>query len=177
MNEDMNENKRQVILDKYCEYRDLLIRFVASRLSDPSGADDIVQDIFVRLWTRVDKIDVTTLRPLMFTIASNLIEDTYRRAASHTAYRQYTEHQGMEYASTDEPLKFHELLHRHAETLNRLPAKRRKIYEKSFFEGWRNPDIAAAFGLSIRTVESQLLYSRQFIRASLAEFYPCARRV
>lgn len=177
MNDYKTEDKNRMVLDKYCECRDLLIRYVASRLPDPSDAEDIVQDVFVRIWTRIDRIDVRTLRPLMFTIASNLIGDIYRRSMCHKEYHKYMESCDVEYTRADDSLKYNELLRRHNETLRSLPTKRRKIYEKSFYEGCCNPEIAAAFGISVRTVESQLLYSRQFIRASLAEFYQRGRRV
>lgn len=54
-------------------------RFVSARVSDPNDADDIVQDIFLRLHSRAGTLrDKSRLSPWIFRTARNAVIDFYR---------------------------------------------------------------------------------------------------
>lgn len=61
------------------EYRELLYRFILKRVSDPAVAEDLVQDVMVKLLTQRDSLrDGAKLRPWLYQITRNAITDYYR---------------------------------------------------------------------------------------------------
>jgi RNA polymerase sigma-70 factor, ECF subfamily len=61
------------------EFADRLRKFIRSRVSDPDTAEDILQDVFVKIQTRLDQLnDPATLQSWIYLIARNAIIDHYR---------------------------------------------------------------------------------------------------
>ncbi len=61
------------------EYHDKLYGFILSRVNDPSVADDILQDVFMRILSRIDTLqDCDKLQGWIYQITRNAIIDHYR---------------------------------------------------------------------------------------------------
>lgn len=68
----------------YDQYATRIYRFVYIKVSDKQVAEDLTQDIFLRIWQHlVDKKDIKSFQAFIFRIARNAVIDYYRRA-----YRQ-----------------------------------------------------------------------------------------
>ena len=135
-------------------------------------AEDIVQDVFIRLWEHWAFVNPNTIWSLLYTIARNMITDRIRRQ-----YRQedflssfyYNEMKETGRNSVEEEVQYHELEQIHERAICTLSAKRRQIYKLSFNEELSCPAIAGQMSLSPRTVEGQLLIARKKVRAYLQE--------
>ena len=135
-------------------------------------AEDIVQDVFIRLWEHWAFVNQNTIWSLLYTIARNMITDRIRRQ-----YRQedflssfyYNEMKETGRNSVEEEVQYHELEQIHERAICTLSAKRRQIYKLSFNEELSCPAIAGQMSLSPRTVEGQLLIARKKVRAYLQE--------
>ena len=77
---------KSLITNYYSSHRDELLAFVSSRLGGSCEAEDIVQNVFLRLLTTDKMITEVTLHALVYTTARNLIIDYYRR---HTVFEEY----------------------------------------------------------------------------------------
>jgi RNA polymerase sigma-70 factor (ECF subfamily) len=61
------------------EYRQQLYHFILKRVSDPTVAEDMVQDVMVKMLTHRDSLrDGAKLRPWLYQITRNAITDYYR---------------------------------------------------------------------------------------------------
>ncbi len=61
------------------EFSDKLRGFILKRISEPADAEDILQDVFVKLHTRIDTLrDSNRLAPWLYRITRNTIVDHYR---------------------------------------------------------------------------------------------------
>jgi RNA polymerase sigma-70 factor (ECF subfamily) len=61
------------------EYHSKLHAFIQSRVNDVSVADDILQDVFIRIHSRIDMLkDTSKLQSWIYQIARNAIIDHYR---------------------------------------------------------------------------------------------------
>ena len=65
-------------------YRDVY-RFALFLTSDPSRAEDLTADTFVRAWTARDRIRQATVRAYLLTITRNLYRDSRRTPPSFVA--------------------------------------------------------------------------------------------
>ena len=80
----MSQTTVNVTDQTWREYRQQLYRFILKRVSDPVVAEDIVQDVMVKMFTQRDSLrDGAKLRPWLYQVTRNAITDFYR--ARHNA--------------------------------------------------------------------------------------------
>ena len=82
-------NKILTLTNYYVTHRDELLAYVSSRLGNSVEAEDLVQNVFLRLLTSDRMITEVTLPALVYTIARNLITDFYRRRTHFDDYEHY----------------------------------------------------------------------------------------
>ena len=153
----------------YLQYYDIIKRYITFRIDNSYEAEDLVQDAFVRLWEHRAFVSKETVRPLLFTIARNLVTDKVRRYYKKAELLSYIyKVQEASRNTTEETVCSNELQLLHGRAVNRLPGKRRQIYELSF-RGMPSPVIADKLSLSVRTVEGQLLLARKSVRNVLKQ--------
>lgn len=167
-------SKQQATFDEffseyYLKYRAYIRNYIAIRISHPHEAEDLAQDVFVRLWEYKAFVNRETVWSLLFTIARNIVTDKIRRYYKQEDFVSYIYNNVKEQGrnTTEETLHYCELRRMHNEVVRSLPARRRQIYELSFNDEWTCPAIAGKLSLSPRTVEGQLLLARKTVRTYL----------
>lgn len=157
----------------YQQYRAELQHYIAARMNDACEAEDMTQDIFLRLWEHRGTVNRITARPLLFTIARNLVTDRIRRrykTADITDYI-YTFSERTDNATTESKVNMNELAALHERLVTSLPPRRQLIYRMSFFQDMSCPQIAQSLSLSLHTVRRQLVMSDRFVRTALNRQY------
>ncbi|WP_294548024.1 sigma-70 family RNA polymerase sigma factor [uncultured Bacteroides sp.] len=151
----------------YQEYRHIILNFITCRIPYKCEAEDLTQDVFIRLWEHWAFVNKDTVWSLVYTIARNIITDKIRRYYRLEDFVSYIYNNLKEVGrnSVEEDMYYHELEQIHNRTVSLLPAKRRRIYELSFNDELSCPVIAKMMSLSSRTVEGQLLAARKTVRA------------
>lgn len=167
-------NKQQATFDDffsecYLKYKEYIKNYIAIRICHPHEAEDLAQDVFVRLWEHRAFVNKDTVWSLLFTIARNIVTDKIRRYYKQEDFVAYV-YNRMEDTSrntTEDTIHFRELKKMHDQVMETLPVKRRQIYELSFNHELSCPAIAGKLSLSPRTVECQLLLARKTVRTYL----------
>ena len=153
----------------YLKYKEYIKNYIAIRICHPHEAEDLAQDVFVRLWEHRVFVNKDTVWSLLFTIARNIVTDKIRRYYKQEDFVAYV-YNRMEDTSrntTEDTIHFRELKKMHDQVMETLPVKRRQIYELSFNHELSCPAIAGKLSLSPRTVECQLLLARKTVRTYL----------
>ena len=155
----------------YQKNRNLVLTFIISRIPHKYEAEDLVQDVFIRLWENWAFVNKSTVWSLLFTIARNIVIDKIRRHYIQEDFVSYIYNNVKETKDNpvEERMYYMDLKQRHDKIISRLPAKRRRIYELSFNDGLPCPTIAKVMSLSSRTVEGQLLVARKTGRTYLQD--------
>ena len=73
-------NKQQATFDDffsecYLKYKEYIKNYIAIRICHPHEAEDLAQDVFVRLWEHRAFVNKDTVWSLLFTIARNIVTD------------------------------------------------------------------------------------------------------
>lgn len=68
----------------YDKYYMPLYRYVLSKVRHTEDAEDIVQELFTRLYPRFEKLDQSQLSSYLYRIAVNILRDRYRRERLRT---------------------------------------------------------------------------------------------
>lgn len=149
----------------YSDYHELIIHYIRKRINHPEDAEDIAQDVFVRLLDYKQMLLPSSIKSFIFTIASNLVIDYIRRyyrkqEVSANMFEFYKEFE----CNIESNIHTKEIFNIELQILQQQPEKRRKIYELSRFDEITTADIAEQLQLSKRTVESHLYQSRKQMR-------------
>jgi len=143
-------------------------------LNDRDAAEDVVQDVFFKLWKNRDELSVnTTLKSYLFRAVRNGCMNVIEHISVRDAYKVVNEEdiKNSEANEIDEAV-VSELEQRIRETINLLPAERRKIFMMSRFDGLKYREIADKLGISVKTVENQMYQALKFLRERLVDYLP-----
>jgi RNA polymerase sigma factor (sigma-70 family) len=140
------------------------------RLGSAAAADDIMQDMYLRLSARAGAAAIDDTRAYLFRTAANLTID-YQRVQGRRLLSSADVDRLLEVAD-DRPDPEAELMARSdlrmlVRAVDELPERQRAIFRLSRLQRMPHPDIARRFGVTTRTVENE-------IRRALAH---CAARL
>ena len=149
------------------EYSNRLFRFAYGYLKSEAEAEELVQEVFARIWENRKALnDELSFKAYVFTISFNIIKKNFRTKAYLEKYfrsKIYNE-EDME---TSQKISYDSLLQYIKELATKLPERRREIFMRSRFEGQKIQEIAEAMKISHKTVENQLTEALKFIRDNL----------
>ena len=158
---------QQLITNYYITHRDELLAFASSRLGDSCLAEDIVQDVFLRLLSTDKMITEVTLPALVYTITRNLINDYYRRHTTYEQYEHYIKGVCSEVTTMESVFSAFEIMERLERGLVRLPENCREIYRLHIYGGMKVGEISRELGEGYKSVEHRLGTARKVMREYL----------
>ena len=135
-----------------------LCYFAAQLTGDPSEAEDIVKDTFVKLWHKHAGFDSPhTIKAFLYITTRNAGINFLRRLkVKNTFSREFAY---LEESRRDElvlnQLIRAEFMQEIYNEIEKLPEKRREVFKLAYFEGLKNDEIAQRLGISVFTVKVQ----------------------
>ena len=148
-----------------------LIRF-ACRFVSSEIAEDIVHDVFLEIWERIDSFDEMPNRSYLFMSVRNRCLNYLKKEEVEATYIQSAQLEnkilGLEYYESFEKLLIEqENLQELYDQIEQLPDKCRRIFKMAYFEERKSAEIAERLDLSIRTVEHQLYLGLKTLREKM----------
>ena len=140
-----------------------LCGFVCSRLSNPQDAEDILQDVFLRIYHSVDTVrDPQRLESWAYQVARNRIIDHYR------GRRQWEDlPETLPVSEEPEQEAAAGLLPAVRKIVHSLPDTDRDALVLADFQGMTQHDLAAQFGVSLSGAKSRVQRARKKVKAAL----------
>jgi RNA polymerase sigma-70 factor, ECF subfamily len=139
----------------------------------PDIAEELVQDVFLRLWAKRETLsEIDSLRTYLYRAARNTALNHLRRRKLENAFEEKETAKGEPAASeaTDDSATADELAGAVREAIGRLPDRCREIFLMSRDGGLTYGQIASELGISIKTVETQMGRALRSLRMSLVRF-------
>lgn len=152
-----------------------MVRAARRILIDIEPSEEVIQDLFVKLWEKRDSLVINTSLPAYLNRAVTNHAINYWRFQKKTLrYQDYIGFDVEEYAtaSADDPILHNDLDKKINSLMKAMPEKRRMIFEMSRFEGLKNLQIAQQLGVSIKTVEYHMAAALDFMRKKLSDYLP-----
>lgn len=143
-----------------------------SMLYTKSGCDaeEIVHDVFVRLWNIRGQIKATsTLRPLLFIMAKHYLINAIRANVNSPVYEDYLEYTDKLADSASQKLEYDEFRRRLAGAMTKLSETQRKAIIMSRFRGMSTGEIAKALNISEQTVYNNIHMGLRRLKTILGE--------
>jgi RNA polymerase sigma-70 factor (ECF subfamily) len=151
----------------YITHRDELLVYASSRLGNSVEAEDLVQNVFLRLLTSDRMITEVTLPALVYTIARNLITDFYRRRTHFDDYEHYLKNTDSIEESAESILSIRDITEQLERGLARVPENCREIYRLHIYGGMKVAEISQRLGEGYKSVEHRLGAARKAVRQQL----------
>jgi len=139
---------------------------------DSNSAKDAAQEVFLELWKNRHKLNITS------SLKAYLCRGAVNRSLNSIKSRNH--HAGQDLATIIEPnsksstpeqiTEVNELQTKIHQEINNLPERCRQVFVLSRYEGKKYKEIADLMGISIKTVENQMLKALKVLRAAVSEY-------
>lgn len=141
-------------------------------LGNKQEAEEIVQDVFVNIWSRFTELDIRNLSVYLVVAVKHRSTNFIKTQINFRKYQEYQIFQEIQqnYA-TDDVINFTDLATAVEEAMKILPEKSAEIFKQSRFENQSVKDIAQAFDLSEKAVEYHLTKSVKILREHLKPYH------
>lgn len=169
---DLNRGSYRAFDALYSMYSHRLYGFVFKLTKSQSDANDIVQDVFVKLWLNRENILLdTSFQAYLFTIAKNMVINKIRANVNSPIFVDYVAYlndRQLAENNVDEVLNYDDFKLRLNLAKNSLSQTQRNVFELSKELGYNNAEIAKHLELSEQTVKNQLSNALKILRERMA---------
>jgi RNA polymerase sigma-70 factor (ECF subfamily) len=161
---------QRALVELYRRHARRLYPLIRRIVTNDALAEEILQDVFVRLWTRASmyRAEHGQLLPWLITMARNLALDALRRDGRWRSQLEFEEALHADPtgegrgADVDTTLSV-----RHA--LSTLPDDQRRAVELAYFSGMTHAELAAHLNQPLGTVKSRLRLALDKLRDALGQ--------
>jgi RNA polymerase sigma-70 factor, ECF subfamily len=164
-----DESAFSVIFKSY--YADLVM-FAGTYVRNRQAAEEIAQDVFIRLWENRESVVITSsLRSFLLKSVQNKCIDTIRHFKIVDGYQERLQHLPLLLENnTENYVLYSELEDDLKKALGKLPDDISKIFLLNRFEGFTYPEIASQLNLSVRMVEIRMGKALALLKQYLKDY-------
>lgn len=151
-------------------YYSALCHYAETIIGEPGHAEDIVQDVFERLWQKPYAFeDLRHLKDFLYKATRNAAIN-FLKGAQHSKERQAKFLHEQEESTTSEDLDIirMEVFRVIYREMSNLPEQCGKIVRMSYIEGLKNEQIAEILSISLQTVKNQKTRGMKLLRMRLS---------
>ena len=159
-------NNDHLLSNYYTQHRDEMVHFIAMRTKDVEAAQDMVQDLFLRLLDRHQLLTEQTLSCLVYTLARHAVADYYRKRRVYEEYEHYIKKSDST-IEMESVISAQQLMERMEHSLARLSEECRTVYRLHIYDGMKVSEISQQLSLPYKQVENRLGLARKTVRQQL----------
>ncbi len=147
--------------------------YACSIVKDETIAEEMVQNVFLKLWERKDQIEIQQ------SAAAYLYRSVYYESLNYlkhvkvrTAHQARVGHHFNEEQPAVDNAAVKELQQKINDALKELPEQCRTVFQMSRYEELKYKSIADKLGISVKTVENHIGKALRILRSKLADVLP-----
>ncbi|MBN1251226.1 MAG: RNA polymerase sigma-70 factor [Bacteroidales bacterium] len=154
------------------EFYPVLCSFANKFLSDADKSEEIVQEIFYKIWKKRESLDINvSLKSYLYKSVQNKCYQIIQHKAVEDKYKNYVINDKSNHSilPSDE-LEIEEINLLIEQTLNSLPDRCNQIFRMNRFEGLKYKEIADKLSISIKTVEANMGKALKAFRSNFKKY-------
>lgn len=171
----IDKNDESALKELYDAYGDRLFHFAFAIVHSRETAEEIIEDVFIKVWEKRSRIAVMeNLMYYLFTATKN-ISCNYLRKYNRKKNVSLEELSLPYYyinSSPEDLFVTRETLQRINHAINGLPPKCRIIFKLVKEDGLKYKEVATLLNLSTKTIENQMGIALQKLHASIDMIFP-----
>jgi len=167
----LTRNDEDAFRELYFRYKDKLWYYCFGFLKSKEETDDLIQEVFIRLWELRGFIDPNlSFSSFIYTMTRNRILNYFRNMdVELQVKRALLLKESVQEETTESDLIFTEYRQILTDAIDRLPVQRKKIFNMSRMENLTHKEIASRLGISVHTVQEHISESLRFIKKYFAQ--------
>jgi len=154
------------------KYSSRLYYFALKYLHSESDAEEIVQEVFIKIWEKREGIIAEySFRSYLFTIAYNDIRKAIIKKIKEKNYLDnYLQNREEAVDQNADETDYINVSKKINELIEKLPPKRKEVFRKSRNEGLSYKAIATELNISEKTVENHIHEALKFLHVEVNKF-------
>lgn len=170
--EPIRRGDRKAFEQVFRTHYEALVRFATDILKDQDAAEDRVQEVFVKMWERREKIEIqSSLKAYLYMAVKNHCLNKLKTEARNQWMDDEQESEmpsGL--AATDAHVQTRLMAGHIDRAIDRLPPRCALIFKMSRYEEKSYKEIAETLELSVKTVEHQMGKALLLLRKYLSPY-------
>jgi RNA polymerase sigma-70 factor (ECF subfamily) len=159
------------------QFKNRIYSYAVYMLKNRMDADDVTQEVFIRLWKNIDNFNMGSSAAYIMKITHNLCLDYIKRRNINLS-REYLIDEVFEetYAGDNADINPQNVTHwgfmstRIKEAISRLPDNLRSVFVLYEIEGYKYTEISEALDIPLNSVKVYLMRARLKLQEELKEF-------
>ncbi|SIN97065.1 RNA polymerase sigma-70 factor, ECF subfamily [Chitinophaga niabensis] len=157
---------------------DRLLRFCMQYVYSREAAEEIVSDVFVKIWNRRKELmNISNLEVYLFVAVKN---HALNHLQQYSSLRITPIDTGLSQLSgppdPEKEMEWKEMRLQLDHEVNKLPDQCRKVFKLIKEEGFKYKDVAVILNISSRTVETQLYRAVRRLNEALSPYLPSKKK-
>ncbi|MFV0377400.1 MAG: RNA polymerase sigma factor [Mangrovibacterium sp.] len=159
-----DHNAFEQIFEQYCER---LFQFSFSYLKSKEAAEDVVQEVFIKVWKNRNGIKTdASFQSYLFKITLNTVREHFNKLSrsfelKHELVLGLTEND----QNPDEVLDYQHMLDELEGLIDKMPEKRKEAFVKKKIEGKSLKEVADEMKVTTKAVEYHITEAMKFLKA------------
>lgn len=163
-----DEEAFNVIFDRYFKK---LYKYTLSQNNNAALAEELVMDLMLTLWNKRESLEIKgELDAYLFRAMKNTIYSHSRKKELSTSPLDLLEIDPVAYQMTNSKLAVNEIQQQYKISIALLTPQRRRVFKLSREEDMSQSEIARHLNISVKTVESHISASLQFMRERFKDY-------
>jgi RNA polymerase sigma-70 factor (family 1) len=166
----LRQNDPQALETLFNRYYRSLCQFCAVYIKDRAIAEEIIANLFMKVWDNRSETRVLNVKSYLFTSAKNLSLNHKKKKKEPVCAIEDTAVQQLLLQDTNTPFKIlsaRESYNKMLSLINTLPSAQRQVLLMSRVDGMCKQEVADILGITVRTVETTLYQSIKKLRELL----------
>jgi len=171
--EEIRNDNEYAFKELFVEYFQLMVNYSVKFVEDKQVAENIVADIFVKIWVNRKKIFIKS------SIKSYLYKATKNSSLNHLKHVQAKQEalKELEKKTTRSNSPYEEFIVKEfameiQKAIDELPEKAGKVFKMHRYENLKYSEIAQKLDISIVTVETHMVRALKYLRQRLSHLLP-----
>lgn len=161
---------QSIIVDSYTKYYSRVVDNITYKINNRCEAEDLAQDVFVRLLEYKQILCEETVKYFIFTISRNIVTDYLRRYYKTREISSFLYDETPSLTNqTEEDILANDIAALEQKKMSSFPKQRKQIYYLTRFQGMSAVEIATQLSVKKRTVECHLLLARKEMRSFMRQ--------
>jgi RNA polymerase sigma-70 factor (ECF subfamily) len=158
------------------QYYQMLCSYAYRFVNDADTAEEIVQDLFYKIWEKRSEIEINTSeKSYLYSAVHNRCLKFIEHRNVESRYKSYYLMHGSEIDNAPQQnSNVNELQNIIDQTLDTLPERCGRIFRLNRFEGLKYQEIADKLAISIKTVEANMGKALKILRKNLKDYVEIA---
>lgn len=157
---------QEAMAQLYDRYSTVVYSIALRVLADSAAAEDVLQEIFLRLWLNPSAFDASrgNLAPWLAVIARNRALDLLRKRRPYTDIEETEVFVEVDLAAHTERKRVATKIR---STLEQMPAAQRSALEMAYFEGYSHSEISEKTGEPLGTIKTRIRTGLMLLRKAV----------